>query len=207
MKRVISYLKSEGLLTFLKKVVSIIYLKIGISNSITLFFRCDKICSMEERMDLVIKKLSYENLKQFEKMKFFGHIQGVDYINNPNQLILLAFNGDNIVGYISAQYGIKREIFGLGSFSLDDNECWIGPVYVIREYRCQGISSYLIKYIQNRMYTQKEYYTCINETNHSSIASFKKLKFQEIGSVSSHKKDFSIIRDDYNLISEHFISK
>lgn len=205
MKKCIVYLRNEGFISFCKKIKSNILYRFGRSST-TMFYQCNDL-GLEKvltREGIDVLKLAYSELSDFEYMKFFQHLDGNMYVNNLDKEIVIAKYGEKIVGYAAVDYGGKRDIHGLGAFSLLDNEAWIGPVYVIREYRKKGVNSLLINTLKHRMKSRSINccYTCINIDNPDSITSFKRNGFNELGFVTSTKCKIAISKN--NLLMERF---
>ena len=206
------YLKTEGLLPTLHKVFNAFLIKTGIRKSSTLFFVCysSKVKVESKRDDLNVKILDKSDLHDFEKIKFFNHIHGEDYVDNPDWKIILIRQQDHIIAYAAAQRNVKHRIHGLGYFLLGKSECWIGPTYVTKANRNKGIASYMIRYIQNHVFPSEviqTYYTSINKTNASSISSVVKSGFELLGSIMVARHRLSKIIDNNNIINEHFSFK
>lgn len=211
MNKLFLYLKNEGIHQTLEKILTKFLTKTGIKKSTTLFFICNNknIKPVPKRQDFDIKILTETDVAEFEKIKFFSHIYGKDYINNHNQKIILVLQNNIIVAYAAAQTNMRREIHGLGYFTLNESECWIGPTYVTKNNRNKGIASLMIRYIQNYIFTSDQistYYTSINKTNTPSVTSFIKSGFELLGEIIGKEHGFSVISDNNNIINTHFSS-
>lgn len=212
MSRLLVYLKTEGPLPTVHKVFNAFLIKIGIRKSSTLFFVChsNHVKVESKRNDLSVKVLDASDLHDFEIIKFFNHMHGEDYVNNPDRRIILIWQQNHIIAYAAAQRNVKHRIHGLGYFLLGESECWIGPTYVTKANRNRGIASYMIRYIQNHVFPPEmiqTYYTSINKTNASSISSFVKSGFELLGSIIVYRHKVSKIIDSDNIINEHFSFK
>lgn len=190
MSKLSTYLKQEGFLATIKKIGSAFSKK----SSTTTFLHCKNLVPCSNRSAVITKVLDSSNIAQFNRIKFFSHIDGNCYIGSNNQLILLAYLNDVLAGYIAAEWSRCKEIHGLGNFKLNNSEAWVGPVYVCRKYRGLGISSYLIGEIAKHLNDEfciQTFYTCINSTNYSSLHSFKKNGYKVIGSITVIDSSYS----------------
>lgn len=175
MKKFFIYCHSDGIIDTLrmsiKAFISVIY-----SNSITDFY------CFSDKHPLFINS---ENIKEIErehfKTIFFprlnllsdkGWIEKgskcyVKYIdNNP-----IAFTWTHFNSYF---------IHGVGTFILKENECWLGPTFVLRMYRRRGFNKEQIQF-QMQKTTAEIYYTSVNHRNIPSAKSFENLGFKKIG--------------------------
>lgn len=183
MSKIVNYLKYEGISATVKKIVH----SVKKSDSKTVFFEASDSDFTREKETLRVVGLKEDFLNEFENIKFFEHIVSGDYLNSNSRKLLLGYIGDVLVGYVAAEHGVEKKIHGLGRFSLTAEEAWIGPTWVRREFRGQGISSVLIREMMDIL--QKEnnimhFYTAINAENISSQKAFVKNSFKELGTVT-----------------------
>lgn len=189
MNRLINYLMNEGFVETIKKIIVKIKQH---GKSETIFFQ-KEVQNFEAPKSLndIMKcvKLTEENQSDFENIKFWSFINTNTYLNNPNASILLLKIGNNYVGYAAEQHETERKIHGLGVFNLKRKEGWIGPVYVVRQYRGQGLNRILVneQIMQLRQKHITTFFTSINSANTSSIKSFNSLGFKEFGRVGKNK--------------------
>lgn len=188
MSKIITYLKYEGLAATLKKISE----KFSKDASVTVFLKCDELLSnpVQEDIELTFQTLSTKNVQDFLEIKFFDHILPEYYMNSEHSQIIVAYLNGHAVGYIAAEYGILKTIHGLGTFQLNSGEAWIGPAYVKRKYRSQGINRKCIQKMLETLSDQHEiqkFYTSINQKNISSLKSIAKLGFRECGTVCVSK--------------------
>lgn len=182
MNKFLTYLKYEGIMATVKKVFSYIRKK----ESITVFLCYDAPIKSVKKQPILFDFLRQDNLDSFEKIKFFDHIHGRDYIDSSNSFILLAMMNGETVGYIAMELEKNKEIHGLGHFQLDTQEAWVGPVYVKRAYRGKGINKEMLKQaleIAMNKYHIRCIYTSINQENIASLKSFLHAGFQKKGVI------------------------
>lgn len=203
MSKIVNYLKYEGISATVKKIIH----SVKKSDSTTVFFEASDSAFTGQKEALKVVELKEDILDEFENIKFFEHIVSSDYLNSNSRKLLLGYMGDILVGYVAAEYGVEKEIHGLGKFSLTKEEAWIGPTYVRRKFRGQGISSALIREMMDIL--QKEnnimhFYTAINAENISSQKAFLKNSFVQFGTVTIlyKQKQKSIVEG--NKLKEKF---
>lgn len=194
MKKLIKYLKTEGMKATLKK----IRMKVkNRGNSTTVFLVYDiPSTQRNNQQEYIILELDRNNVLEFEKIKFWDHINAADYIDNEKRKILLVQNKkDEYIAYAAMEEELLREIVGCGKFQLQMHEAWIGPVYVKKEYRGRGINSIMIQELlfAAEQHGIKRCYTSVNSDNISSLKSFKKNGFEEIGRVEIENKKIEVI--------------
>lgn len=201
MSSLMSYLRQEGLTATIKKAVKKV--QKGKSSS-TIFLKFDS-AGVENNPaeDMEFRKLSQSTQKDFEKIKFWEFVISEDYIENPNQCVIMLWQDGKPIGYAAEQHEVMRVIHGTGRFRLSDGEGWIGPVYVARGYRGKGYNQALLRE-QVRGLTQKDifaFYTAINSENTASLISFKKVGFEQIGEIDGQG---AIISDRTGILAEKF---
>ena len=200
MSKIIKYLKEEGVAVTFKKIMDKLFHK---SKSHTVFFRLELSPDFKAADDLVVETLNINNKGGFEKIKFWDFVNPDDYIDNSNQSIMLYKDNGQYAAYAAEEHSIDRVIHDLGVFHLNSDEAWIGPVYVCKQWRGQGINGNLISK-QLGLLSQigiKYVYTAINSNNSSSIKSFAKNGFLEIGSVD---KNGNVINDPSGILNKSF---
>lgn len=193
MSKITKYLRHEGLIGTGKKVWHLM----SRLDSKTYFFESTQTLYSNNNSHIIFHELQPDLLQQFEDIKFFEHVSGNEYINKDNKKILMAYIDDEPVGYVAAEHGIDKKIHGLGRFILSDSESWIGPTYVMREYRGKGISSLLISEIMRILKEDgiTSYFTAINSDNIASQKAFINNGFKKIGSVIAQKKGKNTLID------------
>ena len=182
MSKLITCLRQEGLVYTIRK----FFCRLRKKESVTEFLRCQSLNQPNKQCSFAVKSLKETDIKDFNRIKFFEHVDGRSYINAENKMILVAYDANHLLGYIAAEWDVDKKIHGLGNFYLCKGESWIGPVYVKKEYRNNGISSCLINKMSNYLKNQfgiEVFYTCINATNLSSLNSFFKNGYSKVGSV------------------------
>ncbi len=96
MSKLFTYLKHEGIGATISKILT----KFNHAPSITKFVRYNQTTiNCSNRPDIIIKDFEASDISEFDKIKFFDHINGLDYLNVNNK-ILLAYLNNQLVGYI-----------------------------------------------------------------------------------------------------------
>lgn len=172
---------------------------------LSLFYIKSKTCFLELKdSHICVSSCDNYEIRKIEK-------DDVDTINFPRLMLLpvkkwiergsllyVTYEGDAPIAFTWTHNG-NYEIHGLGSFDLGDNERWIGPTFVCKEYRGRGLNKRQIAY-QIKEASDKIYYTSVNSGNIASLASFKRLGFIIFGEALSKKlffrKSFIVKGDD-----------
>ena len=102
MSKFFIYLKHEGLGATISKILT----KFNRRPSITNFVRCNQSAiNYANRSDISIKDFEASDFSEFDRIKFFDHIDGHDYLKDGNRKIILAYLNSKLVGYIAAEWG------------------------------------------------------------------------------------------------------
>lgn len=170
---------------------------IKLRNSITYYFCCKKfINSYTNNIDALNFEF-IENKKILSQYKICGRIDNKEAAKKiDNGSILFAvFDNADIVAYAF----IHKKHYKLDNkyrFSLQEDERWIGPVFVSKQYRGKGINQFQIStvldYLDNK--SINKIYTSINSKNYPSIVSFMKNNFKIIGLTILKRK---LLKQDY----------
>lgn len=83
MSKLLTYLKYEGVRATIEKV----FLSLKSRESTTIFLRCETPNELPNIPQIQIAPLTQERLADFEKIKFFDHIDGKAYINCNRSII------------------------------------------------------------------------------------------------------------------------
>ena len=171
------YCKSDGLWNAMrfvwKSVTSPIYKK---SETIFYMFN-EQVCS--NKGDMQIREVSLEELERMD----FPRLKSVNYrewIRNRSRVFVCSHDSSPIA-FTWSHYG-NYQIHGTGRFLLNKNECWLGPTFVDKRYRGQGINKAQIIFQMNHS-NARVYYTSVNKSNIPSCKSFEHLGFRQIGLV------------------------
>lgn len=185
-KKFLIYCKSDGIKDALvyawKTILSLFFIK-----SRTCFFKlkdfsvCDFLCD-----DCEIKKIEKHEVDVIDFPRLM--LLPVNKWLNSGSFLYVTYDGDKPIAFTWTHKG-NYEIHGLGSFDLGDNERWIGPTFVCKEYRGRGLNKKQIAY-QITEALDKTYYTSVNSGNIASLASFKRLGFVEFGETLNKKLFF-----------------
>lgn len=197
MKRLVSYLKQEGILATLKRLFG----KIFHFKSTTVFLMLDRHVEDDPISDsLAFELLSRQNICAFERIKFWSFIDTEDFICNSRQSVLLLKNLEEYVAYAAEEHEQNRIIHKLGCFELKSGQGWIGPVYVSKKWRGNGFNRLLLLKQIHRLRKMgiNKIFTSINSRNQPSLKSFKKVGFVEIGVVNSRGQIVKLYDDCLN---------
>lgn len=201
MSTLVRYLRQEGVVDTAKRILSKFLFG---SASTTIFLRAEyPMCDPHVFAVADVEVLMSSNRVDFDSIKFWDFVRTDDYINNEHQSVLLLKMKDEYVAYAAEEHGKKKDIHGLGSFLLEERQAWIGPVYVTKKWRGNGINRFLVLKQMQRLHAMgiNEVFTSINSQNTSSLKSFKKAGFAEVGQVN---KRGVILRDMNNILSNAF---
>lgn len=184
MSSLMNYLKQEGLAATVKRAWNKAFRH---ADSHTVFLKVDLPEGSAEEMLGEIETLDEHNRHAFEEIKFWNFVKAEDFIGNDQQSVMMLKVGDEYVAYAAEEHGAERIIHGLGSFLLKENEGWIGPVYVCKDWRGKGYNRQLLKAQMNHLCAlgATTVYTAINSQNASSLKSFQGVGFREFGAVDS----------------------
>lgn len=185
MSSLINYLKQEGLAATVKRAWKKVFRH---DDSHTVFLKVDLTDGSTKEIVGNIEILDEQNRQAFERIKFWDFVKAEDFIGNDQQSVMMLKAGGEYVAYAAEEHDTERIIHGLGSFHLKENEGWIGPVYVCKDWRGKGYNRQLLKAQMNhlRELGTTTVYTAINSQNASSLKSFQGVGFREFGTVDDH---------------------
>jgi len=176
-KKFLIYCKSDGIssaLRFTFKTMSSYFY----TRSKTVFFELDKpSLKIQQNSDFIVKNMTLADLDSIN----FPRLKLLDYkkwIQNGSKLYIGFVNGTPI-SFTWTHYN-NYKIHGLGHFILKENECWIGPTFVHKNFRGRGYNKEQIaSQIANN--NSIKFYTSINSNNMPSIKSFVHWGFVKVG--------------------------
>lgn len=93
----------------------------------------------------------------------------------------VGFHNGIPVSYTWTHFG-EYSIHGIGRFRLAEEECWLGPTFVHKDYRGKGYNKKQIAFQMSA--EDKVCYTSVNSRNLPSIHSFVRLGYECVGSVA-----------------------
>lgn len=198
MNKISRYLKEYGLRGILKKIYVKGLFLFGLKKSVTIFFVkvLDSNIAYVDSDHYSIKILTQADIDKFDKMKYFHFIRSKEVVEDPYFMVITINHQERMVGYVILHFGEIHPIYGLGSWKLDEDEAWLGPAFVIKEFRGKGINSLLLN--QAAIFSiergSKKIFTCINQSNASSRRSFEKNDYRPIGTIT-RKKEREIFKD------------
>lgn len=175
------YKRSDGLLNaviyVLKTILNVVYI-----NSTTVFLRCDKpSVELKDGTDIRV----YDDARLIRQLAF-ERLQLLDCdekIENGHKLYV-GFVDGRPVSYSWTAVG-RYKVLYVGHIDLDNQEYWIGPTFVLNDYRGRGLNKAGI----NRQIHDVDgvCFTSVNSGNKPSLHSFLSLGFKEIGRVTYKK--------------------
>lgn len=189
--KIINSFKANGFIDTISKIVDKVLKMLGIRVSETYFFQMDLNDAILQNNNNMkpykTEYLDYDKKTQFENMKYFNFLDVDGLLTFGKSNVLIALDENKIIGYVCMHRGTKHLIHNLGYWNLDDNEAWIGPIYVIKGYRNKGFSKFLLKNAVNELHKLGivTFYTAVNKNNISSIRSFSNVMFNIIGMVET----------------------
>lgn len=192
MLKIMNSLKMNGFTKTVVIIINRILKTFGLQVSETYFFQIDlddaKLQNNNQKL-YKLEYLGYDRKMQFESIKYFEFLDVNNLLASNKADILIALDGSKIIGYICVHRGINHLIHNLGYWNLNEDEAWIGPTYIIKDYRNKGIHKDLINVIIKDSYSKgiKKIYTAINSKNIPSIRSFSKVGFKLIGRINNRK--------------------
>lgn len=184
-KKLITYCKSDGIFNTLIFVKNAICSKLY-RKSVTLFFRSQiqPICIKSLPSDIIIKRI---NVGEVESVDFprLKDLPCEQWLNQGSKLFV-TYKGNTPVAYTWTHYH-NYEIHGVGIFAMGNNECWIGPTFVLNKFRGQGLNKIQILH-QMSFDSATIFYTSVNQKNTPSCKSFERLGFSIEGQVHTISK-------------------
>ena len=187
--RLLDYIKREGLRATAAKVSDRIDARRGGRAAETVF-----LCRENHGLPMLavpenfrIRPIEEPDLPEYEKFKFFPHIDPHAYVSGEKDGAIGCFDGSKLVGYVCYEREKRKSICGTGDFVLAKGEAWVGPCYVDRAYRGKGLNRTLVAKAADGLESKgiTRLFTSINGANASSLASFKKMGFREFARYSS----------------------
>jgi GNAT superfamily N-acetyltransferase len=215
MKKVIRYFKDNGFNETVKRIGIRSLSFIGLRESSSYVFNYK---SNKEIYDIEISPFKYELVelrkeqsKNFESVNYYDFINADKILESENSKIFIAMDGNEIVGYVCCHFNVEHSIHKMGKWQLEENEAWIGPTYVVKEYRNKRIHKHLLLYsiLMLGNHGINSFYTAINENNIASIKSFTNVGFEKIGVIKiknrmNISKKISILDDGTNTLNTKF---
>lgn len=195
-KKILIYLSSGGLRELLLYAVNSIKSKVYYrSETVFLYLERNNFNDVDHSRTVFFKKLSDDDCLQnisFPRMSTLGY----DKWFLCGSSVVIGFIDSSPVSFTWLhihQYNVPS----IGLIPLKENQCWIGPTFVHKAARRQGIN---IKQIAFQIRTAPEnitaYVTSANSNNSASISSFKRLGFVEATRVISTQGFFSNARNN-----------
>jgi len=186
-RKALVFSRTDGLANTTRYACQAVRNMFGLRTSVTLFMRCmfserQQILPSDEVPELeridgsnVLRKYTCERL-EFVPFDRWLNSGSICYIHRSH---------NSIVGYCWAHPSTYRVSRRLGQFTLKDHEAWIGPIFIDKRYRGQGIAGPLVNFaLADQMHTgMTTFYTSLNSGNTVSQRLFAKHGFEIIGST------------------------
>ncbi|MCO8291380.1 GNAT family N-acetyltransferase [Tetragenococcus halophilus] len=191
MKKIIQYLNDNGLLKTIAQIFKRLAGLTGLLESKTYILKKEihneYSLAANSTSKYQIKILDVEDIEAFNKMKYFEFLDANKIISSKKMGAIIALKENNIIGYVCFDSNNEHPIHQLGRWYLEENEAWIGPTYILNDYRNKGLHRILLnKTIENLYYANiRAAFTAINYKNKPSIKSFKKIGFDKIGLIKA----------------------
>lgn len=163
----------------------------GVKTSITNFY-VFKVNDVEPIQFMNCGKVQKKELAVLKRINIYQFHNIDEIYQDPNYEIFVARDCNNLCGFCFVHFSEPHSIHGLGVWKLSDNEAWIGPAFVKKEYRGQGINGKLLALVKSycRNLNISKIYTSINSSNISSIKSFERNGFNKIGQVIKERNNY-----------------
>lgn len=201
-KKFLIYCKSDGLIQALTFTFKTLASKV-FSNSTTVFLEYNNSGTVRHSISdrINIKRLTLSDVNRLD----FARLKELDYrkwLQNGSRLYV-GYIGNTPISYTWTHYNTYT-IHGLCEFKLGQNECWIGPTFVLKNYRGKGYNKLQIA---RQMFDAgaARFYTSVNSGNLASLRSFQYLGFKEIGTIS--KKNFFFYEKKSVSGGDYFLNK
>lgn len=179
------YCKSDGIMSALHYAIATI-LSCVYRSSTTNFYRYDGVTSSLVKYAntdrFVVKECLAEELEtiDFPRLKLLNWRR---WLHDGSRCYVGFYDG--IPATYTWTHFKEYEIHGLGKFHLTDGECWIGPVFVHKDYRGRGLNK--IQIANQMLDVGGVCYTSVNAGNQPSIRSFIGLGYKNVGNVVVRK--------------------
>ena len=177
-KKFFIYLKSDGLwnaLAFtLKSITSLVY-----NKSVTNIYK--RITGEEEyNNEAVIKEVGANEVERmdFPRLKLLAWRK---WFENKSRLFV-AYIGNVPAGYAWIHYH-SYHFAGKYNFKIEENEVWIGPSFVKKEFRGKGLQKALTQYRLSKI-NNCTVYTSVSSNNIASNRCMKRNDFEFMGTVT-----------------------
>lgn len=191
------YCKSDGIkeaLTFVFRTFAMIFYK----KSITNFYKSNGAVNVSDvdTKNIEINEMTLSNLStiEFSRLKL---LPCEEWLKKGSKLYI-CYMEDKPIAFTWSHFG-SYNIHGIGNFILNENEYWIGPTFVHKNYRGLGINKSQIQYQMSEC-KGKTALTSVSANNIASIKSFEKFSFSLIGQIKCRnvffKKNVNIFDDE-----------
>lgn len=194
-------IKEYSFSEIIRKVRRKFLVQFGFKYTDTIFFvyQQEKESSDAVHEGVSVTELSVEQIPGLKKINIFKDLDLEEVINSPNHNVLIAEMDGIICGFIIVHFGgkeVKHNLNGWLYFKLNQNEAWVGPTYVGKDYRGKGLNTLLLQSVKKLCYDRsiELIFTSINSENIGSINSFRKNKFISIGSIRKQGKNIQPIK-------------
>ncbi len=180
-RKILIYYKSDGIketITFIiKSLMSFIY-----KNSTTNFYKSGNTTynlEIPQHKNITIKEITTSELINI-KFPRLELLPCKKWMQNGSKLYICFFQ-DKPIAFTWSHFN-NYQIHGVGKFTLKQDEYWIGPTFVHKNYRGLGLNKYQIHFQMSKN-KEKIAVTSVNHNNIASIKSFEHWNFSLIGQV------------------------
>lgn len=194
MRKVLIFIKSDGLLNTLKFILK------GVVSK--LYYRSHTLCLYGERKYIEIKRKSVWDKFQ---CRFIDAIEEIESLNFDRLKILpcrkwlelgsklcVVFTDDIPIAFGWIHFR-EHKIDYVGKFDMGNETAWLGPYFVHRKYRGNGLQQLIIKQgIEIAPININAFITSVNASNIPSLNSFEKNGFKLGMKVSCKTGVFAI---------------
>ena len=177
-KKFFIYLKSDGFWNAIKfttkSITSIIY-----NHSVTNIYKRET-GDEEYNKEIIIKELQIPEVEKinFPRLKLLSWRK---WLGNKSRLFV-AYIGDEPAGY-SWIHPNDYHFAGKYNFKITENEFWIGPSFVKKEFRGKGLQKAMIQYSLSQI-KNKTVYTSVSHNNIASNKCIQRNNFEFMGTVT-----------------------
>ena len=209
MKKLFKFFKDNGLYETTKRIFKKLLNYLGILQSETFMLSLEESSyehNISELPKYKIERLEGQYLKSFNAMKYYDFLDANKLINSNQSNAIIALDDDKIIGFVCCHRNVKHNIHELGYWNLCVNEAWIGPTYVIKEYRNRKVHKLMLFETIRMMRSLGvvKFYTAINKYNKASLKSFYNIGFRKIGMIKIRKLLGFKVKTDILSLNNNF---
>ena len=185
-KKFFIYCKYDGIKSAIKFSIKTLISPFYIYSK-TDFFRISSPVNVYVRnKSMRIERISSYDINKVENINF-PKLKLLNYTDwlNKGSILYIGFIDEKPIAYTWIHYK-SYHIHNIGDFILNNNECWIGPSFVDKNYRREGHRRHLFDF-QIKDCNAKYFYTSVNTKNIASIKSVEHTGFEKIGTITKRR--------------------